>query len=867
MKFRAILMTTVATGLVMTATPSFAQDAEGDSPSDIVVTARKREESILKVPIAVTVLGNEQLRQYATGDLQRVADQVPSLVIGSHVAGAGAQVSLRGVGTATFSAAIDQSVSLNIDGMQMTQGLAYASGLFDMEQVTVLKGPQALFYGKASPGGVISIKSADPKDHFEAGALAGYEIEAREKAAELFLSGPLGDTFRVRLAGKYSDSDGYFRNRGIPQLTVPILASPVAPPTFVNYPTGAAAPISSRMPKNEMYLLRGTVIWDPSSSFTAKLKLNYGHTDTQGTGAEGQYASCPDGTAAILASSSGPVTSPVSFIGGDDCKLDRNARIVTMDPTYFPGLGNGGVPFNKSEQYFGSLDLNYDLGNGLGLSSVTGYYHVDQAQFVNGTETTAAAPLLVVDTSLARKDFTQELRLTSDWSDRPINFMVGGFYQKSKMDYDLELIGNQAYTPRVLFGIPAFVPAVGPYAAINTPVLPPRLLSGFHHIDIESWSGFAQVLWKVVPELEIGLGARYTDEKRTLTQTNRLNNYLALYYGAPVVPNPVVTTFPTLKSSNWSPELSVTYTPTQDLTVYFNLKQAYKSGSFDVAAVHAPTANPSFRDERTRGGELGMKGRLLDGQMAFNLSGYYYNFKNLQVGANEVIYLPGTDGVIGTGDDVTTYAQKTLNAASSKVYGVDFDLTYAPRAIAGLTLRGAVNWNHARYGKFNNALCWGGQTVAEGCNLDRDITGLYKAQDLSGKSLLRAPDWAASFGFDYELPLANSSKIRFGSNTTYSSSYFSNILHRSDMKQGAFAKTSANITFVGPGDNWEFSLIGDNLTDKVVATNCINANFQVSNAPNTIITGGTTKGTAGNEELWCIADRGRSVRMQFRLKL
>src|SRR5690606_17170414 len=101
----------------------------------------------------------------------------------------GPQVTIRGVGTSSYDPGVDQSVSLNIDGLSLGQGLAFASGMFDVSQVEVLKGPQSLFYGKSTPGGVISLRTADPTDQLELTGRAGYEFEAREVRGEFILSG------------------------------------------------------------------------------------------------------------------------------------------------------------------------------------------------------------------------------------------------------------------------------------------------------------------------------------------------------------------------------------------------------------------------------------------------------------------------------------------------------------------------------------------------------------------------------------------------------------------------------------------------------------------------------------------------------
>ena len=193
-------------------TPALAQDAAPPpSPApqqnrayidngDIIVTARKRQESILKVPVVVTAISNDSLENVQVTQVTDLPRLVPGLVIAGNLLSIGPQVTIRGVGTSSFDPGVDQSISLNIDGLSLGQGLAFGSGMFDVGQVEVLKGPQALFYGKSSPGGVISLRTADPTDDVEVIGRASYEFEAREWRGEFIASGPLSDTFKARLA-------------------------------------------------------------------------------------------------------------------------------------------------------------------------------------------------------------------------------------------------------------------------------------------------------------------------------------------------------------------------------------------------------------------------------------------------------------------------------------------------------------------------------------------------------------------------------------------------------------------------------------------------------------------------------------------
>jgi iron complex outermembrane recepter protein len=804
---RKVLSTAIAASLALEALPVMAQMLE-----EVVVTARKREESILKVPVTLSAFSSQTLDEFAIGDIRGIADMTPGLNFSTGPLASGVLVSLRGIGTGTNNPAVSQSVALVVDGMQFTQGLAFGASQFDMAQVEVLKGPQALFFGKAAPAGVISVTTADPADEAEVRVRGGYEIEAEETVGELILSGPVTDTLGLRLAAQFSDMDGYFTNNAVP----------VGPDAYPPYGNLGVAPVTNKnFPNTETTLLRGTALWTPTDSFKARLKLNYADTDTEGTGGEPQLVHCPEGTDAANS------IFKVGFIAGEDCKADDKQNFAYMDPAEFPLIYNGGKPFSELEQYFGSLELEYDLDNDLTLSSVTGFYQVDQKSMINGSITTEVGTPFTIQGDLDANDFTQELRLTSAYGGA-LNFMVGGFYQNGQIDYLSSLPFNQSY---IAFGrVP---PLVAGYAD--------------HNVDAEVYSLFGQVLWQMTPELELGLGARWTDEQRE----DRVMDLAPTLTGGAAVP--VDLGQKKIGDSNWSPELTLTYTPTDNLTFYGNLKQAYKSGSFDVGGQVDPGEDVSFGDERVRGGELGIKSRWLDGSLAFNAAGYYYKYDDLQVETK--VFDPAAGRV----------AVRTTNAGSAEIYGVDVDLSYMPPAIEGLMLYGGVNWNSAEYDEFDNAACWQGQTQSQGCNIDLTGNGIGDVQDLSGEPLLRAPDWMASFGFNYETPVFKDMTFRFGSNTNYSDSYSASSTNLPSAYQDSYTKTSANIGLIGPDNKWEIEVIGDNLTDEYVYGNCAPQGYA-----NTLLfaeplagTGTENGGSGGQPEVACWVERGMSVLMRF----
>lgn len=770
-------------------TPVIAQTLE-----EITVTARKREESILRVPVVVTAFNKDLLEQFQTNDLYTVANRVPGFLMGESVGTVGIQASLRGIGPTSQTATVDQSVSLNIDGLPLTQGYAYTAGMFGVGQVEVMKGPQALFYGKNSTAGVIALRSADPAEEPELVVRGGYEFNAEEILTEVIASGPVSDSVKLRLAARYAGMEGYFKNNGQPL------------PGLGNLP-----PRHREFAPRENWIVRATALFEPNDRYQARLKFTFSEDRMEGSGGDGQLVFCPDGTGGVPPAN-------ISFIGDSDCRLDRYTQLADFDPDFWPGIRNKGVPFMDARQAFGTLEQNIHFTPEYTLTSLTGLYDIRQDNLIRGSG--SSNPTIAADFTFENQQFTQEFRLTSDFTDSPVNFMAGAFYQDAEMQVQNRLRGNTALR------------------------LPALLQSGLHTIDIESTSVFGQLIWQLTDRVEIAGGARWTDEERTHKLINDLQG------GARV---PQVT--PRIRSTNLSPEVSATFFASDNLTLFAAYRQGFKSGSFNTVSVLDATTPADFDDEKVEGGEIGLKSRWLDGRVVLNAAVYHYRYSDLQVGATELS---------DTGDILL----RTINAASARVRGVELDLSYGSALIQGLTLHGGLNYNHARYTEFTNATCGNGQTISEGCDQQFDpVSGRYTSQDLSGRPLVRAPDWTATFGLDYRMALHNGATLSFGTNTTYSSEFYTNLVALREYQQDSYFKTSANITLSGPADKWELALIGNNLEDRITAGSCSNSNTQNGSILGGQIAGGPTKGPAGSDELGCIAERGREVWLRFTWRL
>ena len=570
--------------------------------------------------------------------------------------------------------------------------------------------------------------------------------------------------------------------------------------------------------------MRGTALWGPSKKFNARLKVNYVSDDATWVGSQ-QYVSCPDGT--------NPPPGRLPYIGGgEDCHLDRTFRLVQIDPAAFPAnpavgvepLWNNGVPSRKTTQWYGTLEMNLRPIPDVTFTSLTAFYHLKTDGFLQSGNTTYAGPSFVSQQSFRRRDFTQELRVNSDFPG-PINFTAGIFYQDARLSNVSTQRGN------ILQG-----------------VLPLRGL-GKHLVNITTDSIYGQIRWKVVPQVELAAGARWSYETRSDHPVN-----LFCCGSTPFPVGPVTIAVPDIKTNNIKPEFTATYKPSDTLTLFASYKTGYKSGSLNIATGATPGQNNAYGDETVKGFEVGLKSRLFDRRLAFNLSAYDYHYRGLQV----TVLIPGAD---------LRPVTRTLNAGKARTYGVELEAAYRPAMLEGLSLRAILNWNHARFQELEDVPCWGGQMISEGCDqVFNPVTRVFTAQDLNGLPLLNAPKWTGSFGFDYERPIGRGLTLGISNNNYFSSRYLTLLGNRSDFFANGYFKTDLSLTLKGSDDRWQVSLIGRNLTNKLTKSTCANGNFAGGFLFGGQNTGTNTRGPAGVDEVVCYVDPGREIWVSLTLK-
>ncbi|MEH6660410.1 MAG: TonB-dependent receptor [Parasphingorhabdus sp.] len=730
----------------------------------IVVTARRREETVQSIPVSVQAITAEEIQQRDLSSLEKIAAATPNFTIARASNGAGAQLTLRGIGSSATSIGIEQSVAIVVDSVYYGQGRIINEGFFDLARVEVLKGPQSLFFGKNATAGVISLTTADPGLDPEYIGRVGYEFAAERAFAEAIISEPLTDTLGVRVAVRGSRMwGGYYKNQQqtIDYPTLDVATGDTNPHT--------AAPAATKAPQERELIGRVTLKYEPDDRLTAKLKVSGSYNRTVGNGWNYVATNCPTGQTANAPNypcDGGFVTHQ------NDFPLD-----IAQD---YPFARDDGALYNKYKSWAATGSLEYALDN-VTISSITNY-NWNNNKFACDCDFLSAGVWATEDATYHA--FSQELRALTDF-DAPVNLMVGALYQKTKRNfYQAVMFANLEDST---------ASAQNRYVAYSKE----------SETEGETLSGYGQAMWQITPTLEATGGVRYIHEtKESSFRQPYVNAGLqGLFLPASAAVNGTIYGDQTF--NDWSPDFTLRWKPTDDIMLYGAYRVAYKSGGFSNSAINSalspdPEGDLTFNPEKGKGYEIGIKSNLADNQLQANLTYYNYKYTDLQVDFfNSAIF-----------------AYITYNAGSARSEGVELELEYAPYSIPGLRLRGNLNYNEARYEDFI-APCYGGQSIAAGCSL---VVGGVPSQDLSGSPTSAAPDWTGTIGVSYETEV--SSDLKFGTNIDmrYSDSYIASSFGDPGTKQNSYAILDAGLRIGAADDSWQLALIGKNLTNKFYFT-------------------------------------------------
>jgi iron complex outermembrane recepter protein len=470
------------------------------------------------------------------------------------------------------------------------------------------------------------------------------------------VSGPVTDTIGLRLAVRSSDmSGGYIQN-----------VAPATTMTTHNLADGVATPHAAPKPTQDLpgehdLSARVTAQYTPSDRFQLTAKAGITRYRTDNATSNYEMVNCPKGVAQ---------NDP-----GENCVQDRKIRQNDLPADIGatnPLLGrHDGRLYQDYDASVVSANAAY-TGDKVDITSVTGLHRFVN-YFLGDYDFTANVNGGTWGSERSQyKAFSEEIR-TQTKLEGPLNFMGGVYYQKSRLDFDQQII----------------FPGALENSLASDPTKRYITVAKLSYTDGTTFAAFGQVQWKVTPKLELDAGARYTRETK---DSQFVQPYVISAYQPVFRQNHPIAA--TQSFNDLSPEVTLTYTPRDNLTAFVGYKQGFKSGGFSGSALDSAIGNTTVADlafapERVIGFEGGLRTLLFDRTLRLAVGAYRYTYSDLQID-----YF-----------DAAKIQFITKNAASSLAQGLEFEAEWKPLPLPSLTLRGTLNYNRARYRDFADAPC------------------------------------------------------------------------------------------------------------------------------------------------------------------
>jgi iron complex outermembrane recepter protein len=388
------------------ATPE-ATPMDIDFGGDIVITATRRASPLSDVPLAVSAVTAQSLRNSGANDIRQLNQLAPSLLVSSTGTEANGAARIRGIGTVGDNPGLESSVAVFIDGVYRSRTGAGLTDLGEIERVEVLRGPQGTLFGRNASAGILNIVSKAPSFKLGGSGEIGYGNYNGWRLAGR-LTGPLSDTLAASIDGVWSKRDGFLTN------------------------VDAAGKQVGETNDRNRWFLRGQLLFEPSSDLTIRLIGDYSHRDETCCGAVYVDTSEETGAsrAAAITSASNRIVTLLTALG---TVFPNGATPYTQDPY------NRKISITPGRDYMSSLrdwgfsgEIDYDLGSAK-LTGITAYRDYKSADY--GDYDYATADLLYRDPNTFRqfRTFTQELRLQGTAFGDGLDWLVGGYYAHEKL--------------------------------------------------------------------------------------------------------------------------------------------------------------------------------------------------------------------------------------------------------------------------------------------------------------------------------------------------------------------------------------------------------------------------------------------------
>jgi iron complex outermembrane receptor protein len=777
---------------------------------EIIVTAEKRSENLQDVPISVVAINAQQIKDAGITDIRNLAILTPGLTVTSEGNEAITTARIRGIGTVGDNPGLESSVGVNIDGVYRPRNGVAFGDLGEIEQIEVLYGPQGELFGKNNDAGVINVTTKRPSSTFGAMAeVTGGNFNDQEYRASI--TGPLADNIAGRLYA------GFQQNKG-----------------FLDVVNGVGPSTQNNTNDRHAYNVRGQLLFTPSDSVDFLLIADYAKRNESCCSAVVEYPGPFQGLVNVFAST--PALGGKTGALGDSPLIGQPG--VVRLPNSYVAYDNQIITQHVRDMGI-SGELNWNLGFGK-LTSITAWRDNTVAGG-NDVDYTGIDLLSFPDNGNANstdfKQFSEELRLAGKVDS--LNWLVGGFFNNEILTTrTLGQTGDQFETYISAVASVASTGAVNPLLVSQlTGDAPGATFFGTGYNDgyqqtARSFALFTNETWTITQGLDLTVGLRGTEEKKTATASYNsigggpgcgalLANAgavgsqpqpapLFLFgYGCYTGLNPEFTGKGFDQSNtenNLSGTLKLSYRFNEEAMVYVSGANGYKAGGFNLSRVtNAPSAadpiglSPNFDThfprETVESGEVGIKTTLFDKTLRLNAAAFYQRYTDFQLNTFTGIQFVVT----------------SLDRVVSK--GVAVDFAWAT-PLPGLTIAGGVTQDLTNITNFGNALpdfCGG---PGNGCTM-RD-----------NNRLSFAPLWSGALSASYLLPVSSSLGIRTSVEEKYNSSYNTGSDLDPRKIQEGFGLLNARIGFGALDESWTVEAWGANLADKYYYAVAFDSPFQ-----------------------------------------
>jgi iron complex outermembrane recepter protein len=569
----------VAMASMMSSTPVLSQE-QSFALEEVIVTARKRAESIQDVPVAVTSI-SEQLRDATIQRLDDISAMAPNVVIES-VAGTpgGARLSIRGVSYQEIDKSFDPAIGVVMDGMYLGTSSGSLLQNFDTARIEVLRGPQGTLFGKNTIGGVINVIRGDVTMDWGLDASVSLGENGREDFKAVANVPVIEDVLGLKLFANSINSDGYIKN------------------TTLNKDTGG-----------DDYQTYGfAALGQPTENLSIKLHYEKNKNNTD-TGSPANFNQADDLTCVI-----GAVT-PVWNAEQGCAALDTGSDETHSSSNF--------INKNDTEVDSTILTVDWDLDSFM-LTSITAHRDMDEHNLRDFDAT--SAPFLSIDYFNEYEQFSQELRAASKFSDT-IEFVGGLYYWES--EYEQNWDTRELWYALDQSGF--LSPGLPPGAAGFTPET--QATSGQYQ-DTTSYAAFFSGDWHLTDKLTLNAGLRYTVEEKEFSGS------IGSVYNSIGDPRPELDyAHYDEEWSELSPKIGFSYDYSDDMMIFGVYSEGFKSGGyFGRKTGHSETE--SYDPEIVDTFELGLKSEWLDRRLIFNTSIFYSEYSDKQ--EEVLVYISST---------------------------------------------------------------------------------------------------------------------------------------------------------------------------------------------------------------------------------